>query len=68
MSGFVIRYNKTTLERIMQESRGVNGHRDALQERMRLEREEGLGPGEVVSLNARLPGDDQIDAFALFPR
>ncbi|MDN5668719.1 MAG: hypothetical protein L0G87_10015 [Renibacterium salmoninarum] len=53
MSGFVIRYNKTTSERILQEFRGPNGHRAALQERMRIEREDGLGPEwEVVSLNA----------------
>ena len=53
MPGFVIQYNKRTGARNVTEYLGSDGHRLALRERLRLERETNNPDIEIVSLVGR---------------
>lgn len=52
MSGFVIEYNRITGDRLVTEFPGLNGHREALLQRLKLERERLSADWEIVSLNS----------------
>jgi len=52
MSGFVIKYNRLTGERFVREFPGPKGHREAMQMRLRLEKERESRDWEVVSLSS----------------
>lgn len=53
MPGFVIEYHRPSGDRRVTEFPGENGHREALQYRLALERERVDGNWEIASLNSQ---------------
>lgn len=52
MPGYVIEYNRITGDRHVIEFPGANGHREALLERLKLEKVRPSRDWEIVSLNS----------------